>query len=87
MPFCSEVFGLVVCTGNVTFQKKVTSSNVNVLCGKTIDIPSKELTYPTWGKGTSSTQKCLDVGYVSFDEGILGYETPLRMPVAALKVN
>ena len=33
-------------------------------------IPSRELTYPTWGKGKSSTQKCLGRGYVSSLEGI-----------------
>ena len=34
-----------------------------------IHIPSRELTYPTWGKGKSSTQKCLSMGYVSSLEG------------------
>ena len=33
-------------------------------------IPSRELTYPTLGKGKSSTQKCLGRGYVGSLEGI-----------------
>ena len=33
-------------------------------------IPSRELTYPTWGKGKSSTQKCLSMGYVSSHQDI-----------------
>ena len=33
-------------------------------------VPSRELRYSTWGKGKSSTQKCLGMGYVSSLEGI-----------------
>ena len=32
-------------------------------------IPSRELTYPTWGKGKSSTQNAIFGGYVSSLEG------------------
>ena len=35
-------------------------------------IPSRELTYPTFGKGKSSTQTCLFRGYVSFRECTYG---------------
>ena len=34
-------------------------------------LPSRQLTYPTWGKGKSSTQKCLGRGYVSFPGGYI----------------
>ena len=37
---------------------------------KFIKYPPGKLTYPTWGKGKSSTQKCLGRGYVSSLEGI-----------------
>ena len=41
-----------------------------------IVIPSRELTYPTWGKGKSSTQKCLARGsVVSSLEGVNLLET------------
>ena len=33
-----------------------------------IKLPSRELTYPTLGKGNTSTQKWLATGYVSFQE-------------------
>lgn len=33
-----------------------------------VDLPSRELIYPTWGKGMSSTQKYLVRGYVSVSQ-------------------
>jgi len=58
-------------------QKKVKKTGrsqhfVEISLEKTLErIPSRELTYPTWGKGKSSTQKCLSMGYVSSQEGIV----------------
>ena len=37
--------------------------------GSIYPLPSRELTYSTWGKGKSSTQKCRLGGYVSSLEG------------------
>ena len=34
-----------------------------------VKLPSRELTYPTWGIGTSSSKALLKRGYVSFQEG------------------
>ena len=36
-----------------------------------INIYPSELTYPTTGKGKSSTQKCVGMGYVSSQEGMV----------------
>ena len=33
-------------------------------------LPSRQQTHSTLGKGKSSTQKCLGIGYVNFQEGI-----------------
>ena len=39
-------------------------------------LPAIELTYPTTGKRKSSTQKCIGMGYVSSQEGILYWDSP-----------
>ena len=43
--------------------------NIRVV-SKTVDIPSRKLTYPTWGKGKSSSNMPYRRGYVSSLEGI-----------------
>ena len=50
-------------------QKTIRESKISWKTQKK-GIPSRELTYPTWGKGKLSTQKCLGRGYVSSLEGI-----------------
>ena len=63
------IFELVV---EPTHLKNITISNLDHLLTSWINrtIPSRKLTYPTWGKGKSSTQNGLFRGYVSSQEGI-----------------
>ena len=50
-------------------------------CSRMLRLPngrltSRELTYPTFGKGKSSTQKCFGKGYVSSQEGVFLFHVP-----------
>ena len=48
---------------------KVSESNCDSFGDDHRQIPSRELTYPTLGKGTSSSKGPIGMGYVSYQEG------------------
>ena len=72
----SRFFGSSILQGDKRAVNHSWDVLVEFFCSWNCGIPSRELTYPTWGRGKSSSKLNFLGGYVSFQEGTLNIQTP-----------